>query len=534
MSDLGKSRHGIPDVVMVKIDKYVDSLAPEIQPKVAGEIDEFQSKTIARLEDMVVDAFRALFDRKDSGSRSLGDAPPDEYGIGGLPFANEIVALTQSFSKVADGASDDIREIFNLTEGSNRGGGGGGGDDDHQQSRGGGGSDSFREGAKGFLNLALNAVKEHQGGGSSGGGGQSSISFDGLLGVLSNTIKDTSRDPEGKARMISPEIKDKIGAILRQQHAPLAEQFTRIALDHIKRWLRGNTSTRDLGDGVKGEITELVSGIAGMFGKKSSSSSSGDRSRGDVDDDSAGGSAGFSGVISKKLSTGLAKVHREVRLEFRKVLGVIEKNLFEALPDEVQGPLEKILGGNPFDPSLDAQASPASRGGGDRGSLGDEIKAKLVRKIRDLVRKVQDILRQNVLMVVNGGHRRFERASWVFVQTNVEAKVQRFLPEVRIHVPDDIGNEGVDVGRPKTPPAMRSDGGGGASSPGRPYENQGQNQQGQYQQQGQYHQYQQQEGGGGAASSYYSSPPSQQSYSQQQNQGYGGPPQHQQYYPPPP
>ncbi|KLU92687.1 hypothetical protein MAPG_11674 [Magnaporthiopsis poae ATCC 64411] len=375
MSDLGKSRHGIPDVVMIKIDKYVDSLAPEIEPKVAGEIDEFQNKTIDKLEDMVVDAFRSLFDRKDSsGSRSLGDSPPDEYGVGGLPFANEIVALTQSFSKIADGASDDIRQIFDLTEGSNRGGGG-----DQERSRGGGGggggSDSFREGAKGFLNLAINAVKEHQG--SSGGGGQSPIFLDGLLGVLSNTIKDTSRDPEGKARMISPEIKDKIGAILRQQHAPLAAH------------------------------------------------------------------GGFSGVISNKLSTGLAKVHREVRLEFRKVLGVIEKNLFEALPDEVQGPLEKILGGNPFDPSLDDQASSAAsrdRGGG--GSLGDEIKAKLVRKIRDLVRKVQDSLRQNVLMVVNGGHRRFERASWVFVQTNVEAKVQRFLPEVRIHVPDDIGKRG--------------------------------------------------------------------------------------------
>lgn len=431
----------LPDVVYEKIDKYVDSLAPQIHPRIASEIDEFQTKTLDSLEDKVVDAFRSLFDKDKAGhgSRDLNDSPPDAYGLEGLPFGDEIASLTRSFSfgKMADDASDDLQEIFRLTEG---GGSRGGGD---SQSRG-FSSDSFSSGAKGFLSAAVGALAEHssQRPGSSGSGGKPDF-MDGLLGVLSNTVKEASRNPEEKARMISPEIKEKLGVTLREQHAPLAEQFTRIALDHIKKWLRGNTSSRDMGDAMKGEISGLVTGLAGMFGKKSSS----DESSRDLDRGGDGdGGSGFSRVISDKLSTGLAKVHREVRLEFRKILGGIEKQLFELLPDKFQGPLEKILGGNPFDPSLNTPA----QGGGSRG-LGDDIKTKLVDKIRKLVRKVQEMLREGILGVVNGGHRKFERSSWVFVQNMVEVKVQKFLPNVRINVPDDIGNEGVSVGAPQGP-----------------------------------------------------------------------------------
>jgi hypothetical protein len=130
-------------------------------------------------------------------------------------------------------------------------------------------------------------------------------------------------------------------------------------------------------------------------------------------------------------------------LEFRKVLGEIEKQLFELLPDQFQRPLEKILGGNPFDSQLDRDAS----GQADH-SFGDDLKAKLLSKVRALVQKVQETLRESILGVVNGGHRKFERESWVFVQTMVEQKVQRYLPDVKINVPDDIGNENVSVGSP--------------------------------------------------------------------------------------
>ncbi|KAI1392654.1 uncharacterized protein F4822DRAFT_425857 [Hypoxylon trugodes] len=442
------SSHGIPEVLMKKVDEYVDSLTPQIQPRIATELDVFQQKTIDALETQVIDAFRSLFDRDGptppGASRGLDDAIPNAYGGQSLPFANEIASLTGSFSNIADGTSDDLRDIFSLTEGRT-----GSGDtrsigEDH--------SDSSQR-VRGFLSAAVNVVQDHLDNNNQGSGGQR-FELDGLLGVLSSNIKDVARSPEDTARRISPEIKEKVAAKLREQHAPIAEQFTRIALDHIKRWLRGNTSTRDIGDGAKGEIEDhvkdLVKGIGGLFGHKKDRSEGSSRGLGDHDRDAgegeggSSGGVGFSKVISEKLSTGLARVHRDVRLEFRTILGGIEKQLFELLPDEFQGPLEKILGGNPFDSQLERDAAPNA----DRG-FGDDIKTKLVTKLRGLVQKVQEMLRKSILDVVNGGHRKFERESWVFVQTTVEQKVQKYLPKVRITVPDDIGNEGVNIGAPK-------------------------------------------------------------------------------------
>ncbi|KAH6855532.1 hypothetical protein B0I37DRAFT_337967 [Chaetomium sp. MPI-CAGE-AT-0009] len=434
----------VPEVLMKKVDDYVDSLAPQIQPRIAQELDLFQQKTIDSLEEQVVDAFRSLFnkDQATTGgptgtSRDLNDRVPDAYGGQSLPFADEIADLTRSFTNIAGGAGDDLRDIFDLTENREAPG--------ETRSRGPEPTDNLN--VRGFLSAAVNVVQDHLEVNKSSE--RQSFQLDGLLGILSDTVKDAARNPEEKARLISPEIKDKVGAKLREQHTPIAEQFTRIALDHIKRWLRGNTSTRDLGDGVKGEIEDqvkdLVKGLGGLFGHKKNPSQG--TSRGLEDQDRDGGEnesgGGFSKIISEKLSTGLARVHREVRLEFRKLLGGIEKQLFELLPDQFQRPLEKILGGNPFDSQLDRDAEPQTNRG-----FGDDIKAKLIDKIRGLVRKVQETLRESILGVVNGGHRKFERESWVFVQNMVEQKVQKYLPKVKISVPDDIGNEGVSVGAP--------------------------------------------------------------------------------------
>lgn len=431
---------------MKKVDEYVDSLAPQIQPRIAQELDVFQQKTIDSLEGQVINAFRSLFNKDqtttggDTGtSRGLNDRVPDAYGGQSLPFADEIADLTRSLTKITGGAGDDLRDIFDLTE--NR--------QTSSETRARGAEPADNLNVRGFLSAAVHAVQDHLE--VDKGSGRPSFQLDGLLGVLSDTVKDAARNPEEKARLISPEIKEKVGAKLREQHTPIAEQFTRIALDHIKRWLRGNTSTRDLGDGVKGEIEDqvkdLVKGLGGLFGHKKHPSQG--TSRGLEDHDRDGGDkengGGFSKVISEKISTGLARVHREVRLEFRKILGGIEKQLFELLPDQFQRPLEKILGGNPFDSQLDRDAQPQA----DRG-FGDDIKAKLVNKIRGLVRKVQETLRESILGVVNGGHRKFERESWVFVQNMVEQKVQKYLPKVKISVPDDIGNEGVSVGAPSS------------------------------------------------------------------------------------
>ncbi|KAM7192637.1 hypothetical protein V8F33_008248 [Rhypophila sp. PSN 637] len=431
------SGHHLPEVLMKKVDEYVDSLAPQIQPRVEAELETFQTKTIDSLEDQIVDAFRSLFNKDDDGSgkRGLDSGVPDSYGNQSLPFADEISKLTRSFTGLASGASDDLRDIFDLTEGS------GGQSNTNTRDRGGSGGKS--DGFKTFLTAAVDVVQDQF----DKKGGQK-FELDGLLGVISNTVKDAAKNPEEKARMITPEIKEKVAAEMREQHKPIAERFTKIALEHIKKWLRGNTTTRDLGDGARGEIEDqvkgLVKGLGGLFGKKHHDEGTSRGLGGDSDRAGPGGEEkggiGFSKMLSEKLSTGLARVHREVRLEFRKILAEIEKKLFELLPDKFQKPLEKILGGNPFDSQLDRETTT------DRG-FGD-IKTTLLSKIRNLIKKVQEMLRENILGVVNGGHRKFERQSWVFVQNMVEQKVQKYLPRVKITVPDDIGNEGVSVGAP--------------------------------------------------------------------------------------
>ncbi|KAI1314155.1 hypothetical protein F5Y03DRAFT_336276 [Xylaria venustula] len=443
------SSHGIPEVLMKKVDEYVDSLTPQVQPRIAAELDVFQQTTVDSLEAQVIEAFRSLFGRQGATSstsaRTLDNTTPDVYGNGSLPFATEIAGLTGSFTKLVDETGDDVRDIFGLTGERTTGSG-------DTRSLGEGHSDASQL-ARGLFSAAVNAVQDHLDDSNSNErpGGQK-LELDGLLGVLTGNVKDVVRSPEDTARRISPEIKDRVSAKLREFHAPVAEQFTCIALDHVKRWLRGNTTARDLGDGAKGEIEDhvkdLVKGIGGLFGHKKdhgerSLEGGSDRER-DVGEGEGGSSGGFSKIISEKLSTGLARVHRDVRLEFRTVLGGIEKHLFELLPDELQGSLEKILGGNPFDSELQRDSgSQLERG------FGEDMRTKLVNKIRGLVLKVQTMLRESILGLVSGGHRKFERESWVFVQNIVEQKVQRYLPKVKITVPDDIGNEGVSVGAPK-------------------------------------------------------------------------------------
>lgn len=203
------SSHGVPEVLMKKVDEYVDSLAPQIQPRMVSELEVFQQKTIDSLETQVVEAFRSLFDKKQSvASRgdpwSLSDAPPDSYGGLALPFADEVATLTRSFTQITDEAGDDLRDIFSITEGTQG-----------SDSRSRGSNNDFSQGARGFLSAAVNAVQDHLDKDKKSGG--QGFELPGLLGVISDTIKDTARNPDEKARLISPEIRELVGSKLREQ-----------------------------------------------------------------------------------------------------------------------------------------------------------------------------------------------------------------------------------------------------------------------------------------------------------------------------
>ena len=81
------------------------------------------------------------------------------------------------------------------------------------------------------------------------------------------------------------------------------------------------------------------------------------------------------------------------------MLSKIEEALFDSLPSEISGPLMKVLGGNPF--SNDQQQQQQSRGGSGFNIL-EEVKDKL----RVIIERIQKGLRDRVLEVVSGGHRK--------------------------------------------------------------------------------------------------------------------------------
>ena len=85
------------------------------------------------------------------------------------------------------------------------------------------------------------------------------------------------------------------------------------------------------------------------------------------------------------------------------MLGKIEEALFDSLPKEISGPLMKVLGGNPF--SDDEGQQQQSRGGGF--NVLDEVKDK----IKTIVERIQKGLRDRVLEVVSGGHRKVSSRS---------------------------------------------------------------------------------------------------------------------------
>ncbi|KAG8703563.1 hypothetical protein FRC09_004098 [Ceratobasidium sp. 395] len=132
----------------------------------------------------------------------------------------------------------------------------------------------------------------------------------------------------------------------------------------------------------------------------------------------------------EKLSDGLTIIRAHTREDFRDVLGKIEEALFNSLPSEISGPLIKVLGGNPF--SDDDQQQQQRSGGGGGFNVFEEIKDKL----KTIIERIQKGLRDRVLEVVSGGHRKLEDKAWGNVQDAVVTKVRQFVPGIQVKLDD--------------------------------------------------------------------------------------------------
>jgi hypothetical protein len=451
----GHFRQGLPDFVFQAVDKYVDSLAPQISPIITKEIESFQTQTIDSLEAHLKDAFRSVFAGDLSAFRQVRDLdqlvitqqrsenvtitqPPNSYGQRGLPIApsapNLWVARSGSQERSLSGGQIILSAITAEYEVGSKSGG----DMEAAQRE----RNIFQE-ALGKVSGFAKTQSDCPGLG---------VELKRFMNKMATDIDKVKVDPDEMAKKILPELRTRVGEVLTKQHAHLAEQMTAAALGQLKKWLRGNTSVRDLGSGVKGDITDAMA----VFFEKSSISphlaSPGSDLRGGVPttrspsteeyEERTGAAAepiqphGVAGILSKKLSRGLTHVRSCTRDDFRLILSAIEKTLFDELPESIRGPLAKLFGGDPFDPLVQLPPS-LDRNGRSVGERGFDIFQEIGDKFKAIVECVQKGLRDRVLEVVGGGHRRLETLAWMQVQETVVLKVRKYVPGISVDVEDE-------------------------------------------------------------------------------------------------
>ncbi|CAE6527919.1 hypothetical protein RSOLAG22IIIB_03193 [Rhizoctonia solani] len=418
----GGSSIRLPGPVVEWIEKYVDTFAPAISKQVSDEIANFQDATLQSLEDHIKAVFQAVFrgdfsafqnasnigefraarERSQDATANQqqaqygaglpnfnyptpqqrsGQQPLPEYGTRGLPFAgnlgNALGTQLSLFNPQGETAPQHERNIFQV---------------------------------------ALNKVTDFA--------KSADDEIGGKLATVARTIDELNLDPLEKAQQVTPEIRQKVAKVLTDLHAPLADKLTLLALAQVKNFLKGNITTKELGQEAMESVGGLVRGFmkTGDSGTTSRSAPGGSNPVPDAP-------GGFVGLLSEKLSDGLTVIRAHTREDFRKVLGDIEEKLFDSLPSEVSGPLMKVLGGNPF--SDDQQQQQQARGGSGFNIL-EEVKDKL----RVIIERIQKGLRDRVLEVVSGGHRKLEDKAWGNVQDSIVTKVQKFVPGIQVKLDD--------------------------------------------------------------------------------------------------
>ncbi|CAE6364660.1 unnamed protein product [Rhizoctonia solani] len=428
----GGSSFRLPGPVVDWIEKYVDTFAPSVSRQVSEEISTFQNATLQSLEDHIKAVFEeatlsknsslrekevkippristkfntvpdflilitlllssevdrrveipTIYKTKHDSNRFIVQQPLPEYGTRGLPFAGNLgnVLGTQM-------------ALFN------------------PQGQG----ETAPQHERNVFQVALNKVTDFA--------KSADNEIGGKVATVAQAINGFNIDPTAKAQEVTPRIREKVDRVLTDLHAPLADQLTTLALTQVKNFLKGSITTKELGQGAMESVGGLVRGFMNT-GDSGTTSRSGPGGGSNPVPDAPGG---FVGLLSEKLSDGLTVIRAHTRQDFRRVLGDIEEKLFDSLPNEISGPLMAVLGGNPFSDDEKQQA----RGGGGFNIL-DEVKDKL----RVIIERIQKGLRDRVLEVVSGGHRKLEDKAWGNVQGAIVTKVQKFVPGIQVKLDD--------------------------------------------------------------------------------------------------
>ncbi|KAG9049215.1 hypothetical protein FS837_010851 [Tulasnella sp. UAMH 9824] len=408
----------LPPQLLEVLNKYVDTFHPGIAAGVTTEIQEFEQATIGALEQHVkqcikgifggddeefqsnknIQEFRAVRENNQQGanlpqynypspdvvaSREGGQLP--EYGSRGLPFAGAAsgAAITQQLSAAA-GRNDQRQEP------------------QHNKN-------VFASALGKVKNFAKDTIDD--------------VGDDVKAGIknMANTIDDITDHLDDKIDEIVPDLKEKVRKVLNDLHLGLAEKLTTAALAQVKRFLAGNISLGELGESA----LDTIGDVLGNFLRRDDKPQPGSRAISSNQDGKPAG--GASGLLSEKLSSGLTHIRRNTRVDFRNFLSKIEEALFDSLPDFLREPLSKIFGGNPFA----AKAVSKPQDDNDDGIFDD-----IGDKIREIFQRIQNAMRDRVLEIVSGGHRRLEDKAWGNVQDAIVNKVREYVPGVQVQLKD--------------------------------------------------------------------------------------------------
>ncbi|PRP75223.1 hypothetical protein PROFUN_15945 [Planoprotostelium fungivorum] len=379
----GEAERGfaLPSFLHGPIDNYVDGFAPEIEPVIVREIGSFQTKTLDFLEGHVLETFQSIISGDFSVFQNLSN-------VGDVGTVVNLAGHSSVGNFLGNVFGQQQPQQGYPQPGYSQGYGQQGYPQQQQNydpqygQRGlpflppsGYNSDPVGTAnqERGIFDQAMNMVTQY-------------ASQQGPIGNMAQELNRLRLDPVQKAREVIPDLRRVLEQILSNSHSPLANGMCRAALTCLKSQLHGQVTSRDISSGFGGQERGIMDPL--------------------------------NGLLSRKLGESLTLVRSHTRIEFQRILGEIEKMLFDHLPAQFKEPLLRVLGAGFLDQ-------------GQRGIFGE-----IEQKIHQIIDRIQKALRDKLMEMINGGHRALENKAWAQVQDVVVTRVRRIAPGVQVQLQD--------------------------------------------------------------------------------------------------
>ncbi|KAJ1557585.1 hypothetical protein HK096_006425 [Nowakowskiella sp. JEL0078] len=338
----------IPSAIHEAIDKFLDEkIKGDIQPKIISHVKIFQSDFLNSLEQKVYDAFDHTVDLDDQKTRDVTVNPAQSN--------TKERGLGKFFKEIggmlADEVEEKIEEIFN---------------------------------------------------------------------------------PQEAAKKYIPQLKAKMVVELNNSHDGLAERFCTFVIEHMKQYIKNSLTKKDL---FQHDFGDIISDVFGKNKHKSREIEDGDVKSRELDfesdeksrdlnfDNDGDKSRGFKfesalkkGVafleklFMTKLQQGLDAIEGKSKEYLLGELAKAQKALWEALPDDIQGPLESLL----KDDNENVR------------DFSDEIREFFQKLFDKLQKRIEDISKE----IIEEGHRLLHDRAIKTVEDSIKREIDDKLDDI--------------------------------------------------------------------------------------------------------